>query len=164
MRRKEVAGIVAALALLAALGFVAYGLGLVEYPGEDQHDRAVVTFVDENGTELASVETGVADTRSEQVQGLSGAESREEAFMLFVHDREANHSYVMRDMAVPLDIIFVGADGEITTVHSAPVPPEDGEDLTSYEGRAKWVVEVPRGFAEAHGIEPGDEVEIEFMD
>ena len=164
MRRRTAAGVLAVLAVLAAVGLVAYGMGLVEYPGEDRHDRARVTFVAENGTELASVEARVADTRAERMRGLSDAESRDEAFMLFVHGEEAEQTYVMRDMDVPLDIVFVDADGVVTTVHGAPVPPDDAGDLTEYEGRAKWVVELPRGFADEHGIEPGVEVRVEFLD
>lgn len=163
MRRRTAAAILAALAVLAAAGLVAYGLGLVEYPGEDRYDRARVTFTDD-GTELTSVEMPVADTRAERIQGLSDVESRENAFMLFVHDEEDEQAYVMREMDVPLDVVFVDADGEVTAVHGAPVPPEGAEELTQYEGTALWVVEVPRGFAAEHGIEPGVTVDIEYLD
>ena len=163
MERRTAATLLATLLVLAAAGLVAYDLGHLEYPGEGQHDRALVTFID-NDTELVTVETRVADTRAQRIQGLSGVESEADAYMLFVHDREGTYTYVMRDMHVPLDIIFVAANGEVTTIHNAPVPPDDAEELTPYRGEGQWVVEVPQGFAAEHDIEPGVRVDIEYLD
>jgi len=79
--------------------------------------------------------------------------------MLFVHEQEGNHGYVMRDMAFPLDMVFIAENGTITTIHHAPVAP-DG-DLTEYSGRAKYVLEVPMGYTNETGVEVGDRVVIE---
>jgi len=83
--------------------------------------------------------------------------------MLFVHNQERDLTYVMREMDFDIDIIFINADREITTIHHAraPGPDEDGNDL-EYSGRGKWVLEVPRGYANETGIEVGDEVEIDL--
>jgi uncharacterized membrane protein (UPF0127 family) len=78
--------------------------------------------------------------------------------MLFVHPSEGRHGYVMRDMAFPLDIVFVDADEEVTSIHHAPVP--DGEHERTYSGRGKWVLEVPRGWVNESGLAPGDRVAI----
>jgi uncharacterized membrane protein (UPF0127 family) len=86
--------------------------------------------------------------------------------MLFVFDREGERTFVMRDMDFPLDIIFIGADGRITQIHHAPVPPpntSEGE-LTPYRGQAKWVLEVQRGYTEQNNITTGNLVEITYRE
>ena len=84
--------------------------------------------------------------------------------MLFVHSSEGERTYVMREMDFDIDIIFVDADREITSIEAARAPDadEDGENL-EYTGRAQYVLEVPRGYADERGIEPGDEIEIEYQ-
>lgn len=136
-------------------------LGLVELPGESQYDGATVVVTDENGTEKAVVEVEVADTRQERITGLSEHEHLENGSgMWFVYGDEGERTYVMRAMSFPLDIIFVDADGEITSIHHkrAPGPGEDGEEITA-TGTGQYVLEVPRGYANATGIEVGDHVE-----
>ncbi|MFC4541223.1 DUF192 domain-containing protein [Halosolutus amylolyticus] len=129
-------------------------------------DEGEVRVVDDEDDEepKAVVEVEVADTRSERYTGLSDHDSLEPGTgMLFVHEREGDRTYVMREMDFDIDIIFIDADREITTIaHArAPEPGEDGEDL-EYSGEAKWVLEVPRGYANETGIEVGDEVEIDL--
>lgn len=120
---------------------------------------ATVTFVDANGTELATVGVRVADTRQERRTGLSETDSLpENEGMLFVFPSEREPEFVMRNMSFPLDMIFVDEDGRITEIYEAPV---EDRPLTGYSASAKWVVEVNRGFTEEHGISVGDSVVIE---
>ena len=171
MRREPVVLFLFSLAVATGIGLVAYDFGLVEYPGEGEHDRATVTLMDETGT-LATVDAEVADTRKERVRGLSEADSLESGSgMLFVHPRAGTHTYVTDEMDFGIDIIFVEpcddacpaeADGRITEIHEAPVPSE-GED-TSYEGSGRWVLEVPKGYSAENGVQPGDYVHIEYRE
>ncbi len=151
------------LVVILLLGFTLIQSGLVPMPWTE--DRATVTIVGDGETK-ATVAVEVADTREERYTGLSEHESLEDGEgMLFVHRTESERTYVMRDMDFDIDIVFIGSDGEITTVHHAraPEPGEDGEDLR-YSGRAKWVLEVPRGYVNETGIEVGDEIEIEYVE
>jgi uncharacterized membrane protein (UPF0127 family) len=133
--------------------------GTVSTPGSD-YDTATVVLSDENGTALASVDVWVADSFPKRYTGLSDTSALEDGQgMLFVHGSEGRHSYVMRDMAFPLDMVFVAADGTITTIHHAPV--ESDGDLTNYSGRAKYVLEVPMGYTNRTGVEVGDRMRIE---
>ena len=143
-----------------AAGDGATGTGTVSTPGSD-YATTTVTLVDANGTALATVDVWVADTLPKRYPGLSDTSALEPGRgMWFVHPREATHSYVMRDMDFPLDMVFVAADGTITTIHHAPL--EDGSgDLTQYSGRAKYVLEVPMGYTNRTGVEVGDRVRIE---
>ena len=153
--------LVAGLAVFL-VGFLLVQAGLVAAPWTE--DRAEVRVLDDDGDPKAVVEVAVADTWGERYTGLSEHESLERGEgMLFVHSSEGERTYVMRDMDFAIDIVFVDADREITTVEHAraPEPGEDGSDL-EYTGRAKYVLEVPRGYANETGMEPGDEVAIEY--
>ncbi len=74
--------------------------------------------------------------------------------LLFVHDRNAP-GYVMRDMAFPIDIVFVDSDGEITTIHHAAVDAE-----RTFRGPGRYVLELPYNYTVENGITVGDRVEI----
>lgn len=160
-RTLTVVAVLAAAALLAGVFLLQSGLAAhLLAPAPDDYETANVTFVDANGTELDTVEARVADSWAKRYVGLSSTDSldRGEA-MLFVHDSEGERGYVMREMDFGLDIVFVDASGRITTIHHAPPPSEtDGDDLTRYTGRAKWVVELPLGYANETGIDAGDRI------
>jgi uncharacterized membrane protein (UPF0127 family) len=131
----------------------------VATPGSN-YDTTTVVLLDANGTELATVDAWVADTFAKRYTGLSDTESLESGQgMLFVFDGEGDRAFVMRDMAFPLDMVFVDAEGTITAIHHAPVD-SDG-DLTQYSGRAKYVLEVPMGYTNRTGVEVGDRMRIE---
>jgi len=117
----------------------------------------------EAGEPLGTVEVRIAQTFDQRYVGLSKTESLgPDEGMLFVHDEEGQHTYVMRNMSFPIDIIFIDANGTITAIHHAPLPPEGTSEsgLTGYEGRGKYVLEVNRGWANRTGVEVGDRVEL----
>ena len=146
------------LALLLTAVLVVAGAAYVVESTNDE--RTTVTFTDENGTKLASADVAVSDTFPERYTGLSDTDSLgPNEGMLFVHPSEGNHTYVMREMAFPIDIVFVAADGTITAIHHAELP-EDGEELQGYRGRGKYVVELPYEFTTRSGITIGDTVQI----
>lgn len=155
-----------AIVVIAVLGVgVLYvgGLGPFSAPPDDAYERTTVTVLEENDTELATVEVRVADTFRKRYVGLSDTESlaRGEG-MLFVHDSRGKHTYVMRDMDVPLDIIFVAPNGTITEIHHAPREPDTSKsDLTRYRGSGQYVLEVPYGYTNETGIESGHQIRIE---
>lgn len=126
-------------------------------PGE--YERTTVTIVDDNGTELATVDVQVADSRDKRRIGLSRTDSLANGTgMLFVHDSTDSRRYHMRNMTIGLDIAFVDSDGTITEIHDAPEPAVGGTG--PYRGRGQYVLEVPRGWLNATGASVGDTVEI----
>ncbi|MFP8952974.1 DUF192 domain-containing protein [Natrialbaceae archaeon A-arb3/5] len=152
---------------LAAVGLVLAGYllvqaGVVSAPWTEE--QATVSVLDDEDEPKAVVDADVADTWAERYTGLSDHDSLEPGEgMLFVHGSEDDRTYVMREMEFDIDIIFIDADREITAIEHAraPGPDEDGDDLR-YTGRAKWVLEVPRGYANETGMATGDSVEIEY--
>lgn len=123
-------------------------------------NHATATIADANGAPLAQVSGKVAGTWHERYVGLSDSESLEPGEgLFFVHPKQGQHSYVMREMAFPIDIVFINTEGEITTIHHAPIeePP-----YTEYTGAAKYVVEVPYGWTSENSVTVGDQIEIEW--
>jgi hypothetical protein len=161
---RRAVGVAALLSLVVLAGCV--GLGTTggadaapSTPGAD-YRTTTVDLVDANGTRLATVEVWVADTWRKRYVGLSDTTALEPGQgMLFVHGSEGRHGYVMREMDFPLDMVFVAADGTITTIHHAPLPGEGGA-LTEYSGRAKYVLEVPMGYTNETGVDVGDRVRV----
>ena len=123
-------------------------------------NRTAVATCDGSRT-LATVDVRIADTLSQRRTGLSDTESLgPNEGMLFVHDGESVQTYVMRDMDFALDIIYIDANRTITTIHHAPPPPEGERYSERYSGRAKYVLEVNRGWTNQTGVSVGDTVEL----
>jgi len=124
------------------------------------YDTTTVEAVDgDTGESLATVDARVADGVVKQYVGLSATEELPEGEgMLFVHDETAERAYVMRDMAFPLDIVFADANGTVTRIREAE---PESRPLTRYEGTGRYVLEVPRGWSDRHGVDPGDRLVIE---
>jgi len=162
MRRSTVAmaGVIGVLLLAVGLLWTGVWIQVLD-PGP--YERTTVTVVDENGTELGSVDARIADAWDERIVGLSRTASLPaDEGMLFVHDAEQRHTFVMRKMSFPLDIVFVAENGTITRIHHAPVPSEGtGESgLAKYPGRGKYVLEVNRGWTNETDVSVGDRVRI----
>ncbi|WIV68390.1 DUF192 domain-containing protein [Natrialbaceae archaeon AArc-T1-2] len=158
METRRAFAVAFAVVVAAGGGFAILGF----LPAPWHEDQTEVRIVDD-GTTKAVVDAEVADTYRDRYVGLSEHDSLEDGEgMLFVHGSEDERTYVMREMAFDIDIVFIGADGEITTIHHAraPEPGEDGEELR-YSGRAKWVLEVPRSYTNETDVEVGDEVRID---
>jgi uncharacterized membrane protein (UPF0127 family) len=148
------------LAIVAVVALVAIALWVLLYPplfliDPGEYERTNVTVHDADGTQLATVDVRIADTRDKRRVGLSRTDSLENGSgMLFVHSDADTYTYVMRDMAFPLDIVFADSNGTITTIHHAP------PDGSSYDGYGKFVLEVPRGWANETGVTTGATVTI----
>lgn len=99
----------------------------------------------------------VADTPARRMQGLQGHRTLEpNAGMLFDFQRPQRVSMWMKDTYLPLDMIFVGADGVVLNIAENTVP--HSLIPISSAGDAKAVLEVNAGTARRLGIRPGDRI------
>ena len=80
-----------------------------------------------------------------------------DAGMLFLHPSERELSMWMKNTFLPLDMLFIAADGRITRIAARTVP--QSLATISSEGPALAVLELNAGTAERLGIKPGDRVE-----
>jgi uncharacterized protein len=77
--------------------------------------------------------------------------------MLFIFESDGRLDFWMKNTFIPLDLVWVGATGEVVDVR-ANVPPCRSDPCPSYGSAtpARAVLEVNSGFAAAHGVRPGE--------
>ena len=78
--------------------------------------------------------------------------------MIFVFSRESDWEFYMKNTLVPLDMVWVGADGTVTTVAAnVPASTRTASDtsLARRRGRGLYVIELPANEAAADGIVVG---------
>jgi hypothetical protein len=107
-----------------------------------------------------AVTVELARTEAERARGLMHrTELAPDAGMLFLFEETAEHAFWMRNTLIPLDMIFLADDGRVVGVAARATP----GDLSprSAGGPSRYVLEVPGGWAEAHGVGPGDRARFE---
>jgi len=99
----------------------------------------------------------VAETAEQQEAGLMFVRSlAPDRGMIFPYDPPRNVAFWMRNTLIPLDMLFIRADGTIARIATAKALDETpvwaGEDIAA-------VLEIRAGRAAELGIKPGDRVE-----
>jgi len=108
-----------------------------------------------SGVQVFSVE--MATTEEEKTQGLMyRKELPDGKGMLFDFSPEQQISMWMKNTYIPLDMIFIRADGRILRIAENTEPLST--KIISSGGLAKGVLEVIAGTAQKYGIQPGDRV------
>ena len=96
----------------------------------------------------------IADDLAERARGLMFREKMPAGSgMLFVYDRPQAASFWMKNTLIPLDIIFIGADGTVTRVAKMAKP----HDETPIPGGSaiQFVLEINGGLAADLGLGEG---------
>lgn len=115
------------------------------------------TLTVRSGTKTHQFTVEMAITADEQARGLMfRTELADNAGMLFPFDRPRVASFWMKNTVIPLDIIFVRADGTIESI-AAQTEPYSLDSVVSGEPVAA-VLEIAGGRAAQLGIKPGDTV------
>ena len=142
MQQRVIAGICGvALALLAACG---------------SHPTAVL----HGSGGPASVRLELATTEANRTKGLMFRQSLADGDgMLFVFGEISDHSFWMKNTFIPLDMIFIGDDLRVVGVHAGAVP--QSTDPITVGAPSRYVLEVPGGWAERHGIARGAQVDLQ---
>lgn len=134
--------------------FILLGLFLAAGPARTA-DREPLSIISKNGVHKFSVEMAV--TEAERAQGLMHRKELPEGQgMLFDFQQEQELGFWMRNTYIPLDMIFIRADGRILRIAENTTPLS--EAVVPSRGRARAVLEVIGGTARKLGIAPGDEV------
>jgi uncharacterized membrane protein (UPF0127 family) len=112
-------------------------------------------IVTRTGVQVFSVE--MATTEQEKETGLMHRkELADGKGMLFDFSPEQQISMWMKNTYIPLDMIFIRADGRILRIAENTEPMST--KIISSGGLAKAVLEVIAGTAKKYGIQPGDRV------
>jgi len=116
----------------------------------------VLTIHSARGEHRFTVE--VAGTPEEQAYGLMNrSELAPDKGMIFPFDPPRDASFWMKNTLIPLDMIFIRADGTIANIAENTVP-ISLEPVMS-EGPVKAVLEIAGGRSAELGIKAGDKVD-----
>ena len=133
-------------------------VSLPALPAEAQLQRfttSELTIVSARGSHRFTVE--VAETPAQMEQGLMFRTSlASDAGMLFVYPQPTVATMWMRNTLIPLDMLFVDAQGRIVNIGQRAVP--QSLDVISAAAPVRAVIELNGGTAARLGIEPGDQV------
>ncbi len=104
---------------------------------------------------LIPFETELALTNKQRGLGLMyRTELAPNRGMLFIFRQEQQMNFWMRNVEIPLDIIFLNADGSIINISAMAEPHTDTQRQS--KGPAKAVFEIYGGRAAELGLAPGD--------
>ena len=78
--------------------------------------------------------------------------------MLFTYNSCKNRTFTMKDMNIPLDIIFINESMKVIHIIEADI---DQENITS-SGPAQFVIEINQGISHQRNIRSGTPVKIIF--
>jgi hypothetical protein len=105
-----------------------------------------------------NVTVSVADDAQERARGLMFVDQMPLLEgMLFVYDAPQPAQFWMKNTLIPLDMLFVGSDGVIRSIHENAIP----GDLAVIDGGEgiKFVLELNGGLTRRLGITVGDSLQ-----
>jgi uncharacterized membrane protein (UPF0127 family) len=100
----------------------------------------------------------IADNDAERAKGLMfRQELAADAGMLFDFGQERQTSFWMQNTYIPLDMIFISAEGIVKNIH-VNARPLDTTAIPS-DGPVRFVLEIPGGRSQEIGLAVGDRLE-----
>jgi uncharacterized protein len=110
------------------------------------------------------VNVSIAKTWSERIKGLSNTPYLpENVVKLFVFESSGLHSFWMKDMRYPIDIIWLNEAEEIVYIKENATPesyPASFEPIVE----ALYVMETVSGFVETYSLSVGDKLDLPELD
>lgn len=145
---------------LAIAGTVVLLYGYQKY-GDDIHlavfgvPSEYTIFIDK-----VALTVTLADEPEERKQGLSGVgELAPLEGKLFLFDEAKNHGIWMKDMLLPLDIIWINNDLEIVHIEEN-IQPDTFPEIFGPDVPARYVLEMNAFFVDTYRIEEGDRISL----
>ena len=106
-----------------------------------------------------SVHVAIANTEAAREQGLSGISGLAgDQGMLFVFEKDGMYSFWMKDMLFSIDMLWISSDGRVVYIVPSASPATYPHAFTPHT-LAKYVLEVPAGFATQHKIGVGSKLQ-----
>lgn len=127
--------------------------------GEDTEVKTVENYVDivTGANKSVRVSVEIANTEAERKLGLSFRKYLGDyEGMLFVYDITTSNPFWMKDMQIPLDMIFFDSLGFIVDMKESLAPCTENYCPSIYSAKSyKYVLEVNSGFIEKNSIPEG---------
>lgn len=145
----------------AAFGFFIPGLGALvstgDVAGAEPAARATEKLELVTASGVVTLDVELADTPARQALGLMYRTSLPDRYgMLFTNDPPRESSMWMRNTYIPLDMVFIRADGTVHRIAEMTEP--HSEEVISSNGPVAAVLEIAGGSARKLGLKPGDTV------
>ena len=139
----------------AAAALAVFLVMAMVFPAARGAEQQTLEIASNSGVYVFSVDLAV--TNEERQRGLMYRRSVPEFYgMLFDFKDEQEVQMWMKNTYVPLDMIFIQADGRIHSIAENTVP--ESERIIPSRGPVRAVLEVVGGTARKLGIRPGDRV------
>ena len=156
-RRRTLRGLAALLVAAALLPAASPGAAKAESPKAETPQAKTLAIRTHKGGVVPFTVT-VARTQAELETGLMNRTSlAADAGMLFDFGFTQSVAMWMKDTLIPLDMLFIRADGTIAGIAARRVP--ESLDVIPSPGPVRAVLEINGGAAERLGIATGDRVE-----
>jgi uncharacterized protein len=125
--------------------------------GQRLRPTATVTFARGVQVHAEIVDTPETVERGLMYRGSLGSHEG----MLFVFEETGFYPFWMKNTLIPLDIIWIDEGWRIVSIAES-VPPCRADPCPTYPpaGNARFVVEVPAGFARTNGVRRGDHLTV----
>lgn len=99
----------------------------------------------------------IADTEASRIQGLSGVEKlRPNGGLLMKFDEDNLHGIWMKDMNVPLDILWLDKDKKIIYIVKNATPEMSTDRIFTPKNPARYVIELAAGSVTKSAIRTGE--------
>jgi len=152
---------------VALLAVAAIGGAPVVTAGQPEASKTVgaareerLELVTASGVHALDIE--IAATPEKQALGLMYRTSLADTKgMLFPHKEPTELTMWMRNTYIPLDMVFIRADGTVHRIEARTEP--FSERIIASEGPVSAVLEIAGGAAERMGLKPGDRVRHPFF-
>ena len=106
----------------------------------------------------ATIRVAVVDTPAAREQGLGGVTGLlPNEGMLFVFQKDSRYAFWMKDMTFSIDMVWIGSDKRIVYI-AKNVSPDTYPKPFVPTSPARYVLELPAGFADSHNLKIGESV------
>lgn len=145
-----------ALALLAVCGLFSANVWAQSPDERPAYEKGALS-IQTAGGQVLDFTIEIAKTDRERAFGLMFVrELAEDQGMLFLYSRPQRLSMWMRNTLIPLDMLFIRADGTVESIARQAIPLD--ETVLRSQGRVSAVLEIGGGKADLLGIAAGDRV------
>jgi len=122
------------------------------------------SFVVVDNGEKIEIIVEVADTLEKRQKGLMNRKFlKDNEGMLFIFENNGYYGFWMKNMLIPLDIMFISENLEIKEIkHAEPCFNEPCKMYKPSEA-IKYVLEVNRGFTVRNNVDIGDGIELNLL-
>jgi uncharacterized protein len=122
--------------------------------------QETLKLITARGERVINVE--VTETQAEKAQGLMfRSRLADTSGMLFFYETPQEITMWMRNTYIPLDMVFIRADGVIHRIEAMTEPLS--ENIIASKGDVTACLELAGGAAERLGLKPGDRVEHHYF-